>query len=296
MFNNVLVGVDGLDGGRDAIALAANLIATGGELTLAYVYHGAAYVWRGSDPSHDAAEREHGFDVLRAARREAGIGAALRCHRSPSVGHGLHDLAETSEADLLVVGSSRRSLSGRVLLDDDTRNALNGAPCAVAVAPAGYAQDRHLMAEIGIGFDGSPESEYALEIARELATEHGTRLSAFEAVCMPAVALSAGPVGIDDWMDGLLEDARNRVAALDGVEPHTVFGQPAEELALFSASVDLLVVGSRSYGPVGRLVHGSTSLQLARRARCPLLVLTRTTRGPDSSGSQTDRTAAVAAG
>jgi hypothetical protein len=32
------------------------------------------------------------------------------------------------------------------------------------------------------------------------------------------------------------------------------------------------IVGSRSYGPVGRLFNGSTSNYLARRARCPLLV------------------------
>jgi len=44
---------------------------------------------------------------------------------------------------------------------------------------------------------------------------------------------------------------------------------------MFSASVDLLVVGSRGYGPLGRLVHGSTSHRLARLARCPLLVLPR---------------------
>jgi Universal stress protein family len=47
---------------------------------------------------------------------------------------------------------------------------------------------------------------------------------------------------------------------------------------MYSASLDLLVVGSRAYGPIGRLMHGSTSRQLARTARCPLLVLTRGAR------------------
>jgi len=51
-----------------------------------------------------------------------------------------------------------------------------------------------------------------------------------------------------------------------------------DELALYSASLDLLVVGCRGYGPIGRLIHGSTSLQLAQPARCPLLVLTRQAR------------------
>ena len=39
--------------------------------------------------------------------------------------------------------------------------------------------------------------------------------------------------------------------------------------------LDLLVVGSRAYGPSGRLLSGSTSLRLARRVACPLLVVPR---------------------
>jgi nucleotide-binding universal stress UspA family protein len=48
-----------------------------------------------------------------------------------------------------------------------------------------------------------------------------------------------------------------------------------EELAAFGEELDLLVVGSRGYGPVKRLVIGSTSDYLERHARCSLLVLPR---------------------
>jgi hypothetical protein len=49
------------------------------------------------------------------------------------------------------------------------------------------------------------------------------------------------------------------------------------------------VVGSRGYGPVGRLVHGSTSQRLARAAHCPLLVLTRAVgAGSDADGLRQD--------
>lgn len=41
------------------------------------------------------------------------------------------------------------------------------------------------------------------------------------------------------------------------------------------------MIASRGYGPVGRLVHGSTTRQLARTARCPLLVLTRPLANPE---------------
>ena len=42
-----------------------------------------------------------------------------------------------------------------------------------------------------------------------------------------------------------------------------------------SADLDLLVVGARAYGPVRRLLLGSTSTKLARHAACPLLVAPR---------------------
>lgn len=218
-------------------------------------------------------------ELLEQARQEAGVEAKLRWHGAPSVGRGLHELAEATSADLLVIGSSRRGLVGRVMIGDDTRGALNGAPCAVAVAPAGYAQRPILIREIGVGYNGSPESEHALGVARKLATGHGAKLTAFEAVSLPAAAYAfAGVAPGDEAYEQLVEAARRRVAALDGVEPHAAYGQPAEELALYSASLDLLVIGSRSYGPIGRLVHRSTAQQLARAARCPLLVLTRAAR------------------
>lgn len=44
------------------------------------------------------------------------------------------------DAQLLVMGSSRRGLIGRVLINDNTQDAFNGAPCSVAVAPAGHAR------------------------------------------------------------------------------------------------------------------------------------------------------------
>lgn len=50
MFNNVIVGVDGREGGRDALAFARHLRGEDGELTLAYVYPGDAHVWRESSP------------------------------------------------------------------------------------------------------------------------------------------------------------------------------------------------------------------------------------------------------
>ena len=278
MFKNVIVGVDGQEGGRDALALARVLVADGGQLTLAHVYPGDPYVWRGGNPAYQAVEEDDARAVLETARREAKVDAQLRHIGDPRVGKGLHVLAERVGADLLVVGSSRRGLMSRVMMGDDTREALNGASSAVAIAPAGYAKDPKAMREIGVGYNGSPESVHALGVARELAREHCAKLSAFEAVSVPTFIEHGRSAADGEPLSDLVEQARERIAALGNVEAHAAYGRPPEELALYSASLDLLIVGSRDYGPLGRLVHGSTSQDLAHMARCPLLVLTRAAR------------------
>jgi nucleotide-binding universal stress UspA family protein len=294
MFDKVLVGIDEHQGGRDAIALAKVFAAEVAKLTFTYVYQGDTHAWRGSSPPFEAGERERARQLLEDAARDAGGAADVLPRGAPSVGRGLHDAVEAVGADLIVVGSSRRGLLGRVFVGDDTRAALNGAPCAVAIAPAGYAQRSAGMKTIGVGYDGSPESVHALKVARSLATARGARLEAIEVVSTPAYVLAEGDTGPEDALASLLKDAAAEVGALDGIEAHVSYGNPADELSLFGDSVDLLVVGSRSYGPLGRLVHGSTSQHLARTARCPLLVLTRAARPAGTASTPTDGHGATA--
>ncbi|HTX09211.1 MAG TPA: universal stress protein [Solirubrobacteraceae bacterium] len=278
MFNRVLVGVDGRQGGRDAIALATRLTAPAGKLTLAHVYpyHRDPPV-RGYD-EYEAAQITRARELLATASTEGGIEAHHRWTAGTSPGRGLHQLAEAVSADLLVVGSPQRGPLGRVLVGDDTRAALDGAPCAVAIAPTGYASQSAVIRKVGVGYDGSAESERALIVARALAAEVDAKLAALQVVVFPWYMFS-GPLAGDATMVGrLVDQARTRVAALGDIEAHATAGPAAEQLASWSASVDLLLVGSRGFGPIGRLAHGSTSRKLTCRARCPLLVLTRTRR------------------
>ena len=84
----------------------------------------------------------------------------------------------------------------------------------------------------------------------------------------------------------MLEEAAGRMSELSGVEGHAAYGLPGEELAAFGDELDLLIVGSRSYGPARRLVTGSTSNYLQRHARCSLLVLPRPATGASESAPQ----------
>jgi len=276
MFKNVIVGVDGRPNGRDAIALGARLVAPGAKLTLAHIHPGALRPVHASIPGMLTEEREESHELLQRERAASGVTAELVSYVSATPGRGLHDLAEREQADLVVVGSSSRGLLGRVLLRDDTRASLNGAPCAVAIASRGYAEDPAPLAKVGVGYDGSPESETALATAREVAEQHGASIRALEVVSIPTYAYTGVvPPAMGDSLDVMLGEAGDRMKALDGVEGQALYGLPGEELAAFGDQVDLLIVGSRNYGPMRRLVLGSTSDYLERHARCALLVLPR---------------------
>lgn len=257
MFKRVVVGVDGELGGRDAIAFAQSLIHESGELTLANVW------------------TRDGSDLLERERAAARVDAQLQTVDGDSIGLALHELTDRSSADLLVVGSSRRGLTERVFLGGVTRAALHDASCPVAVAPRGYSRQPHPVNTIGIGYNGSPESEQAVVVGRRLAAKTGARLSALEVVSTAPRDTMADFYNPGVSIARALRRAKERIAKLGDVEPHAVFGTPSEELALYSGSLDLLIVGSRDNGAPGRLLLGSTSLAVARSVRCALLVLPR---------------------
>jgi nucleotide-binding universal stress UspA family protein len=276
MFENVLVGVDGSANGRDAITLASRLVDPGGKLTLANVQAGETHPLHAITPGLVAEERDASLQLLERERAEADVEAELLSLDAASPGAGLHRQAEDQEADLLVVGSCSRGAFGRAVLGDDTRAALNGSPCAVAIAARGYAAHPTPIKKVGVAYNGSPESERALAKAREIAEPTRAQIEVLEVVAIPSYAftgLMAPAIG--DSVDLMIAEANARLSKLPGVEGHAVYGLSGEELAAFSKDVDLLVVGSRSYGPVKRLVLGSTSDYLERHARSSLLVLPR---------------------
>ncbi|MGH2849359.1 MAG: universal stress protein [Solirubrobacteraceae bacterium] len=283
MFERVIVGVDGDPSGRDAIAVAGVLMATDGRLALAHVHELSPV--RGASRAYGPGEEQESLRLVENERAAAGVDAEPLTVTASSVGRGLHYLAETHEADLLTVGSSRRSFVGRVLIGDRNRAALIGAPCAVAVAPLAYADDGGAIATIGVGYDGSPESESALACARALAARHGAAVTALT-VLEPSPYETLVRVGVPRTAsEEERAEATAALAALDGVEGEVASGVAGEELALFSDRVDLLVIGSRGYGPIRSLMLGGTAVHLAANARCPLVVLPRDGAGPAAGGA-----------
>lgn len=273
MFSKVLVGVDGGGGGRDAIALAKQLAHLNANIALAHVY-GAGLMPGAGAALLLAAELEESERLLERERRVAAPRARLITSADHSIGRGLHLVAEEEGFDLIVIGASRHGFLGRVLLGNDAIATVNDAPCPVAIAPYGYALNPRRLSSLGVGFDGTSEARQALAAARHLAARDGSTIRAL--VVLPLQSRPYGPPAGHRWADlaeQMPEDDRRRFCDLRDIDAEVRYGDPDEELERFSEALDLLIVGSRKYGPVERILHSSVSRNLVRHSACPLMVL-----------------------
>jgi nucleotide-binding universal stress UspA family protein len=214
-----------------------------------------------------------------------------------SAARGLHDLAELEDADLIVVGSSHRGRVGQVLAGSVAERLLHGAPCGVAIAPAGFAaRDTGALHVVAVGYDRSPESKLALAGAGELARAARASLRILALVGPPELPLApTGGVHAPDEeilatirreLEAVVDEALTEVPP--GVDASAEVITGVTDLLGEQEGVDLLVVGSRGYGPLRRTLLGSTSLTLVRHARYPLIVFPRGAHPPHDA----DRAAA----
>jgi nucleotide-binding universal stress UspA family protein len=284
----IIVGFDGSERAEDGLVLARLLAApSGGTVLLAHVIGSGlpmAWDWR----QYENLLRDDAEQMLATAASNAGFPVETRVVASSSPARGLHDLAEEHQADLIVLGSSHRGALGRLLIGSVPDRLLHGAPCAVAVAPRGFRErEDSPLKVIGVGLDGSRDSKHALDYARGLAADLGSKLEVL-AVQEPEVIF--GYTGAAATYDrGELAASqrdfltREVAQAVDGspsalnAEGEVLSGNAAEALASRAEQgIDLLVMGSRGYGPVRKVLLGSVSARLARDAPCSLLVVPRT--------------------
>jgi nucleotide-binding universal stress UspA family protein len=255
VYANIVIGVDGKDGGRDAIALAPLLARDTAEIAVLHVC-----------PAESRQIAEADRELLGRPADALWIAAA-------SVGAGVEDVAAHRGADLVVIGSAHRGPIGRVLAGDDAASVLHHAHRSVALAPHGFRDYPHRLETVGVAYDGSLESRLALHHAAALADELGAELRV-RAIAEPyPAAMRVGPGGAyAAAAENLIDRAREQLGTLEQAELEIAVGPTGEALAEFSAELDLLVCGSRHNGALKRVTLGSTSDYLAHHSECPLIV------------------------
>lgn len=276
----ILVGYDGSDGGRDALELTRVLAeATDAEVLVVTVLPYGPLPIRYEQLAEEEAERAG--PLFEEARERLGeLQIETRAFGGGTPAGVINDLAEREDTDTIVVGSPHRGGVGRVLLGSVADGLLHGAPCEVVAAPRGYAAEQHgPFRTIAVAYDDTPEAKAALARAEALALACRATIVVFTVSGPPAVVPGATgytpaiPPEAGAIVTRTVKSVDERVAAtgraLSGV-PGAAIVEACEE-----AGADLLVAGSRSYGPVLRVLLGSVSTQLMHRAPCPVLVVPR---------------------
>jgi nucleotide-binding universal stress UspA family protein len=291
MAKPILVGYDPSAGDRAPVEFGVAAAAfTGAPLIIGAVHASpAALGTAGEGLVEEQLAREPSGALEQLEGELGGVGAEVRALPGTSAPRALHNAAEEYGAGLLVIGSTHRGRAGRLLPGSTAERLMHGAPCPLAVVPCEW-QPGGGVKTIGVAFVDTPEGRDALDGAVALARRAGAKLR----------VLSAGkPHGLDysDTYGGgsaeteavRYEDIGSaiRVAvekavkhATEGVvgieiEPDVSVGDPADFLIAASENVDLLVCGSRGYGPRRAVLLGGVSRRVTAEAHCPVIVLAR---------------------
>ena len=264
--NLIIVGDNGREEGRDALALGELLAPLlGAQLTRVRV----------------VSESQESDDATGGDQPTKGEAPVLELRVGDSPARVLHELAESRSAAMLVLGAIQRAGVAHILPTGVGERLLQGAPCPIAVAPHGYTQQTPAEPRvIGIAFDASPESHGALEL--------GIQLGRAASAALRVISVYAGPpppsgAALQDhrWTayEQLQEALRVAVGPLPSelrAEPRFRSGDPATTLVAESElGLDLLLIGSRGYGPVRSVLLGSVSEAVVHGAACPVVVVPR---------------------
>ena len=283
----ILIGVDGSERSEDAVAFGRALaLAAGAPVILASAQRSDPF--RPGAHAHEIFLREEAKSTLaRLAPAFDDVDAVesrpLVANTSPA--HALQALAEQEDAGIIVVGSSHTGRLGRVLPGSTAERLLHGAPCPVAVVPLGYeARPAPARPVVGCAYRPTEDGEAALGAAEDLALALSASLRVMQVIEPLARLYDSGemPFNVPEINASIYADTERelmqRVSRLSsGLQSEGTLhsGRAADVLIGLSETVDMLVIGSRGYGPLKAVLLGGVSGQVIRSAACPVVVVPR---------------------
>jgi nucleotide-binding universal stress UspA family protein len=150
-----IISYDGTNNEDDALALGREFARAGADVVLAYVRH-----TQEPEPDREQLAQEQAEALLVKGAElfgDAEVSREVVSDRSTPA--GLRALAERVDADVVVFCSDSHTPPGRVSVGNSAQRLLEGGPVAVAIAPAGLADDAadvvKRIAAVGDGADGN---------------------------------------------------------------------------------------------------------------------------------------------
>ena len=189
--NTILVGVDASEHSEDAIAFASTLGRdSNARVVVACAFRHDDRLRPVGDPAFQSTARQQAQQTAwRLSHRLDGIepGRIRTCAVAMSSrDHGLHQLASSEEAAIVIVGSSHAGGLAQLVPRGIGAQLLHDAAFAVAVVPDGYrTRADQPIRRIGVAYDGSAESRAALAAAIAAVHAFGAELEVITVVSAP---------------------------------------------------------------------------------------------------------------
>lgn len=284
---HITVGFDGSEPSKEAVLWAADEATLRGDgLRIVSCYQlpvmgEAAYGWMTTEGfaamMADTAEMLGSIsDVVAGSHPDLDI--STRACSGPA---GLALAEESKTSSLVVVGASKHEGKAAFWLGSTPRHVVRHSECPV-VAVRGAAS-RGRADRIVVGYDGSPESDQAIEWGGTEADRQGIGLTVVHCWFYPYLAVGETWAQRRDLtqvdaallLDRAVERANERFGA--AVVGQLVEGSPSTGLLDAVRDGDLLVLGSRGAGALRSGLFGSTVNSVLDHAAVPVVVV----RGAD---------------
>lgn len=283
MFRRILVPLDGTKRAEEAIPFARELATSpDAQVFLLHVEPPDASVI-------DEIAIDNRLEAIAGNLREAGVTA----HIVTEFGKAAPAIASTAEldkVDVIVLAPEPRSLLEGLRHPSVTANVLARTAAPVLIVPPAVAEELPKLLAFGgsqvvVPLDGSAVAEKAIPLALRVARRYDRPLLLVR-IIPPVQVIAAGPETyplVRDTYDAEVREVSEYLSALrermehrENVQVQTMFfqGLPAEVILGLADTKpgSLLVMSTHGRTGLARLVLGSVTLAVARKARIPLLI------------------------
>lgn len=285
------VGYLATPSGHDGVVLAAAIArATGAGIDLVCVVHPVPYDGHPGIEQYQARLESQAAHWLRegAALVPEGIDTRAVVVVNDSFTAGLIEVAEQSQAKMIVVGGTGDGVISRHTLGTVSTELLHSSPLPVALAPRGYADRTGVALDmVTVAVPVAPSASDPLPFAVDLAEAAHLDLRLISLVSLDApvedaTSRSARARQVQVVRD-LLDEVRAAVCADLDIEVLVADGPTLDDALdnLTWDQNDLVAVGSGHLGADNRVFLGSTAARILRRTTAPVLVVPRS--GPGSA-------------
>ena len=283
MFRRILVPLDGTRRAEEAIPFARELAtAPEAQLFLLHVEPTSAAVM-------DEIAIDNRLETIASGLRASGVKAHIITEFGKAA-PAIATAADLDKIDVIVLAPESRGMLEGLRRPSVTANVLARTSAPVLVVPPAASRESPKLltfggAQVIVPLDGSPLAEKALPLALRLARYYDRPLLLLR-VIPPVQVIAAGPETyplVRDTYDVEIRDAQEYLATMRGrlertenVQVQTMFhqGVPAEVILALAETKPGSVLVMSTHGRTGlaRLVLGSVTLAVARKAKIPLAI------------------------